>query len=268
MTLLKELRVTEIVPNALRGGTTKPFLVIAEDGRKYVMKLFGKQHTTQRCYTGAEICAYFLAQQFDLPIPNGVLLSLTPELLELTKTSNPELYNELQFKDHSKPCFGSLYIESAPIFSPALNDRLLDPHEFETIFAFDQLILNEDRKSIKPNILRAPEHYFLIDHEKAFEGYKYASDLFSKGSLAQYHKTHLFYERLCAMEKKNPGRTLFETFFEYFRSLDTYPIRRQLHQLKSYGYEIQDCLAWLDYIDDQKRKCSIFVALLIKHIKQ
>jgi hypothetical protein len=267
MALLPELRVTEILPEILLGGTTKPVLVLAEDGKKYVLKLFGKRHAQQRCYTGAEVCAYFLAKEFDLFIPDAVLIHIPEEVLRLTERYNPALFTQLQSKDLSKPCFGSYYLESYPIYSPVVNDRLVDQDEFESIFAFDTLILNEDRRLTKPNVLRGVNHYYLIDHDKAFEGYKIASENYESGHLLHFHSYHLFCDQLKRAEKKDPGSVNFETFYEYLRSLDTSRINVQLHRLGELGYSVDECYNWLSFVEQQKKKCATFVALLIKHIK-
>ena len=38
--MLKEIIALEILDDSLDGGTTKPMLVICDDGNKYVLKIF------------------------------------------------------------------------------------------------------------------------------------------------------------------------------------------------------------------------------------
>lgn len=264
--VLKEITALEILEDSLEGGTTKPMLVLCDDGNKYVLKIFKEIHSQQRCYTGAEVCAYLLAKEFNLSIPDGALITIPIELIELIKNSNKSLYQELATKDYSKPCFGSLYLESLPTYSPSLKDKYFDLDELETIFAFDIFILNEDRKNSKPNILKSSEHYFLIDHEKAFEGSAYALKLFQENELVQYYETHIFFQSLSEIEKKHPKTVNFETFIEFLRILNLKTIRKQIERLESLKYYVNECYDWLNYLEEIKKNSTKFVELLKKKL--
>jgi hypothetical protein len=267
MTDFKTIRVVEFLPETLKGGTTRPLVALGEDGNPYVLKLFNIKDASQRSYTAAEAFAYIIAKAFDLKIPDCVLMTVPNELLSYYKTSNPDIYNILLNKDLSKPSFGSFYFSGLPTYSPTINDNTLDIDEFESIYAFDLLILNEDRRKIKPNILRS-KHYLIIDHEKAFEGTKYAKENFNTFNLPNYYRNHLFFEILCRKEKKKPNSVTFETFFEYLRSLDTRKLEEEIEYLISLGFDDVECYDWLYYIFDIKKNSSKFVSLLKKSIQQ
>ena len=264
--MLKEITALEILDEPLEGGTTKPMLVICEDGNKYVLKIFKEIHSKQRCYTGAEVCAYLLAKEFNLSIPDGVLINIPLQLIELIKNSNKKLYEELSTKDFSKPCFGSLYLDALPTYTPTLKDKYFDLDELETIFAFDLFILNEDRKNGKPNILKSSEHYFLIDHDKAFEGSAHALKMFNNNEIAHHFKNHIFYQTLKEIEKKHPNSVNFETFIEYLRLLNLKTIRKQVERLEEFDYPVSECYDWLNYLVEIKKNCSKFVSLLKKNL--
>ncbi len=267
MSLLKEIIATEIFDINLKGGTTKPFLVSCDDGNQYILKIFKKIHAQQRCYTGAEICAYLLAKEFSLSIPDGALITIPPPLIALYKKSNMSLYNQLMSKDFTKPCFGSLYLGPLPIHSPALLKKHLELHELETIYAFDTLILNEDRKKIKPNILKSQDHYFLIDHDKAFEGHKHNITLFKVHNQWVFLLNHIFYEILQKEWKKENNSVNFETFEEYLRLLNLGVIKKQVERLEQLNYSVEECYDWLSYCDYIKKNSTIFVALLKNSIR-
>lgn len=267
MSIFETIRVVEFLPDTLKGGTTRPMVALGENGSPYVLKLFNKRDALQRSYTVAEAFAFLIAKNFDLKIPNAVLMTVPKELLKYYKTSNSDLHELLLGKDLTKPSFGSLYYSGLPTYSPTLNDKLLEIDEFESIYAFDLLILNEDRRKVKPNILRS-NHYLIIDHEKAFEGTRYALENFTKAILPSFHKNHLFYEILCSKEKKNPGSVSFETFLEYLRLLDTSKLEQEIKYFVSLGFDEIECTEWLYYIIEIKKNSTKFVALLKSSIKQ
>lgn len=267
MSLLPIIRVMEFLPGTLEGGTTRPMLVVGEDGRKYVLKIFSKKDAAQRSYTVAEVMANLLAKQFDLNFPEGVYMTIDKTLMNTLKTAQPNIYKQLEEKATEGILFGSLYYEGYPIYSPAQKDRLLELDEFERIFAFDMLICNDDRRPEKPNILRGPNHYLLIDHEKAFEGLRHNLDNMKKGILPYYYSNHLFYQRLQKAEKRKPNSVNFETFTEYFRNLTLREIEENVDFLIKNGYDKEECKAWLLYLVEQKAIYLNFVSLLKQKIK-
>jgi hypothetical protein len=267
MPLLKELNALEIFDLPLKGGTTKPLLVTCDDGNQYILKIFKKIHAQQRCYTGAEVCAYLLAKEFNLYIPDGALITIPQNLINLYKQTNPELYKEIMTKDFANPCFGSHYQGALPIHSPTLLKKYFELHELETIYAFDTFILNEDRKKIKPNILKGQEHYFLIDHDKAFEGYNHTLNVFLENNQWNYYINHIFFDILKKEEKKENNSVKFETFEEYLRLLNIGKIRKQVERLEALNYSVSECYDWLNYFETIKRNSSIFVTLLKNSIK-
>ena len=138
--------------------------------------------------------------------------------------------------------------------------------ELETIFAFDLFILNEDRKNTKPNILKSSEHYFLIDHEKAFEGSAYALKQFKENELVHYYKSHIFFQTLMKIEKKHPNSVNFETFIEFLRFLNLKTLRKQIERLESLEYSVSECYEWLNYLEEIKKNSTKFVELLKKKL--
>jgi hypothetical protein len=120
MATLPVFNATEISTIKLLGGTTLPLLAVANDGNPYVLKLFKKKHSNQRCYTGAEAYAHCLAQQFDLNIPEAAFIHIPENLMELIKNKSPEQYADLITRDYKKPCFATRYLGELPTFSPAL----------------------------------------------------------------------------------------------------------------------------------------------------
>ena len=268
MSLLPIIRITEFLEETVSGGTTRPMLVIGEDGRKYVLKIFSKKDSSQRSYTVAEVMANILAKDFDLNIPEGVYMTIDKFLLKTIQQTQPSIHRKLEEKEVDFILFGSLYYEGYPTYSPAKSDKLLDLDEFESILAFDMLIANNDRRLAKPNILRGPEHYLLIDHEKAFEGLTVHLENIRKGVLPYYFNEHLFFNKLKAENIKTQNSVKFETFEEYFRILSLDKLEENVNFLVENGYNEAECNGWFNYIRLQKENYRNFITLLKKKLSE
>jgi len=252
----------EIKEKPLEGGTTLPLLSVAENSKTYVLKLFGIKHANQRCYTGAEVYSNYLAKEFELNTPDAAFISIPENLIKLYKKTNPQLYKLLLQKDYKRPCFATLYLGDLPIFSPALHKKYIDIYDIETIYGFDSLIVNEDRKSIKPNILKNSDSYCLIDHDKAFGGVAYALSEYNNNRLCPFHKYHLFYKMLNRRAKKNGVEDMFETFRTYLNLLNVGDLEHLNAQLKEFNYNIDECLGWMNYIYEIKQNQTNFINTL------
>lgn len=268
MSLLPTIRITEFLDETLKGGTTRPMLVVGEDGNKYVLKIFSKKDAAQRSYTVAEVIANLLAKQFDLNVPQGVYMKVDEMLLKSIELAQPDIHKILSEKELKNILFGSLYFEGYAIYSPTNKDKLLDLDEFESILAFDMLIVNDDRRTVKPNILRGPNHYLLIDHEKTFEGLTVTLSNYQNAIMPHHFKDHLFYNKLKKANKKEPNTVKFETFEEYFRSLRLDSIKENVQFLIKDGYDSDECQRWIAYLEYQKENYRTFVSLLKTKISE
>jgi hypothetical protein len=206
--------------------------------------------------------ANILAKEFDLYVPDAVYMTVDPELIKIISIKQPEIYQKICEKSYDSILFGCKYHEGYPTYSPAKKDKSFELFELETIFAFDMLIANQDRRSEKPNILKGAEHYLLIDHEKAFEGLNVHLSNINKGIVPYYFKEHLFFEQLNKAAQKLKNSICFETFEEYFRILNLDSVEENVNFLIKQGYNKEECLSWLDYLQQQKENCRTFVTLL------
>jgi hypothetical protein len=262
MTKLSLYTAIEIKEKPLEGGTTLPLLSVAENSKTYVLKLFGKNHANQRCYTGAEVYSNYIARQFELNTPDAAFISIPDRLIKLYKKTNPLLHKLLLQKDYKRPCFATEYLGDLPIFSPALHKKFIEIHDIETIYAFDNLIINEDRKAIKPNILKNSDSYCLIDHDKAFGSVKYALAEYNNNRLCPFYKYHLFHKMLKRRAKKGGKEVMFETFRMYLNLLNIANLELLDKQLEEFGYNIDECLTWKQYIYEIKQNHINFVNTL------
>lgn len=146
-----------------------------------------------------EAIAAMLAADLDLPVPEPLLVVLEPEFIAdmsdetvaaMARRSNPVAFGS----KHLPPGYTSW-----PVGKAIPKDAIATAAE---IFAFDALIVNEDRRTINPNCLFSGASLAIYDHEMAFpptEGLIGWQPPWMIGSLASLKQTqrHLFSEQLC-----------------------------------------------------------------------
>jgi hypothetical protein len=141
-------------------GRSRPLIVEAEDGQRYVSKLNSSEKTARRLI--AEVIAGQIARVLSLPQPEMVLLEIDPGV------EGPELTPEKrQEVDASRgPAFGSRQLPDAVSLRRKREFRF-DPDLAASIVWFDSLVLNHDRKDRNPNIMIAGDEVWMIDNDSA-----------------------------------------------------------------------------------------------------
>lgn len=145
-----------------------------------------------------EAIATMLAADLDLPVPEPFLVTLEPEFIaglpdetvaEIARRSNPVAFGS----KHLPPGYTSW-----PVGKAIPKDAIATAAE---IFAFDALIVNDDRRPVNPNCLFSGASLAIYDHEMAFftEGIIGWQPPWKIGSLEYKKQTrdHLFFEQLC-----------------------------------------------------------------------
>ena len=145
-----------------------------------------------------EAIAAMLAADLDLPVPEPFLVTLDPEFI----TGIPD-ETVVAMARHSSPvAFGSKRLPSGytswPVGKSIPKDALATAAE---IFAFDALIVNDDRRPANPNCLFSGSTLAIYDHEMAFftRGVIGWQPPWENNSLESFKRTprHLFFEQLC-----------------------------------------------------------------------
>lgn len=145
-----------------------------------------------------EAIAAMLAADLDLPVPEPFLVTLEPEFIagvpdetvaDMARRSNPVAFGS----KHLPPGYTSW-----PVGKAIPKDALATAAE---IFAFDALIVNDDRRPANPNCLFSGSSLAIYDHEMAFftEGIVGWQPPWEIGSLESFKQTrrHLVSEQLC-----------------------------------------------------------------------
>lgn len=145
-----------------------------------------------------EAIAAMLAADLDLPVPEPFVVALEPEFVA-------ELPDEIvaDIARRSSPlAFGSRHLP--PGYTSWPGGKSIPKDALATaadIFAFDALIVNDDRRPANPNCLFNGASLAIYDHEMAFftEGIIGWQPPWVVGALESYKQTrrHLFSEQLC-----------------------------------------------------------------------
>lgn len=131
------------------GGRNHPWLLSIDTGKGielYVAKFFVQRDIDQQNALCREIYANVLAQVLGLNVPDFALIKTSNSFLKsLSKEQNQTLNRK-----HNTYAFGTKFIPGNFTFSPAQHIQELADYNIESIFAFDVLLLNTDRRKKKP----------------------------------------------------------------------------------------------------------------------
>lgn len=252
---------------AIRSGSSKPCLmtVVDETGKimgEFVVKIFKLETQEIGRNTNKEVYGHVLARAFNLNTPPAALVRVNRELIDILNSSPWHRNSNL----HPGVYFATKYLENAIDFSVAALGKVQE-WEVETVFAFDVLIRNVDRRVSKPNLFFQKGELYLIDHElclqmptqsflvMAEQGRKYWNFINMSAD-----RTHLFFKTL--QERNKDSNLNFATFLEYLRTLKPYLLDEYAAQLASYGYETDEIPTIQDYLTEVKNNSHLFVSLL------
>ena len=229
--LLPIYTATAIEEAPIAGGSTYPCLMSVDIGngeqKKYVVKIL-KQTTLQEYFPiHSEVIASILAREFDLFTPDIALIQVPSFFIHELCEKPP--YQKSKNELIAGVYFGSEYIEGAEDVTSKQIEQWEDIDELQTIFAFDMLIQNTDRRQGKPNSFMKDEYFYLIDHELSLNTNKLASyDATLSANLAEQH---LLYPFLNSLPKKIGLK--FDSFRYYLRQLDPNVIDNYILQLNN-----------------------------------
>ena len=149
----------------MRGGSTRPWAVYVSDSEgkllRFVVKVFKDEPFQIQPYVMNEVLGTVIAGMFDLSTPKAAFVEFTEDFIQ---TLPPQQLEQLG-RSPLGVKFGCELLDSSYQYSPSLAKRYLEVYDIESIYAFDNLILNRDRNARKPNLLLHPQQSYLIDHE-------------------------------------------------------------------------------------------------------
>lgn len=242
-----------------RSGHNKPWKVIAmtPNGLKtFVVKLYDIfQVDDFHCVTNEIICN-ILAKEFEFKVPDFALINI-PE--HLTANLSVEMQNQYDNADY-RPKFATVEITGIMTAIPEIIKKECAKRiSLETLYAFDNLILNQDRSNAKPNLLLDADDSYLIDHEFTFNQENIYNFNLETCQLEQKYTTHHLFHSV--LTRKKDKKTFFEDFTFYLQDMNINALKPYFQALKNEGFNdySESILYRLNQI---KQKSSIFVDCL------
>jgi hypothetical protein len=236
-------------------GHNRPWIVTVNTAtglQSFVVKLYDfKQVEDLHCVTN-EIIGNILAREFDLKTPECALIDI-PDELALTLPADMQQQFE-QADERLK--FGTYYLEGVASFVYNIDKkRLKERISLDTLYAYDNMICNQDRGTYKPNLLLDKEDAFLIDHEFCFKEDMMRADIDQTEFSPSCTKYHLSYPYLKSSKKKE---TFFDDFLFYLQGLRVSALKPYFLQLREEGFT--DYSEPIIYrIEQIKQKSTTFV---------
>ncbi len=141
----------------LREGGSLPGLIEADDGALYVVKMRGAGQGPLALV--AEVITGEIARALGLHVPDLVLMQF--DHLFGRQERDPEIRDLLRASAGTN--MGLAFLEGSTMFDPAAGD-VCDAADASLIVWLDAFVLNVDRTSRNPNLLRWLGETWLIDH--------------------------------------------------------------------------------------------------------
>lgn len=250
------------------GGSTRPWQVtVLKNGTpaSYVVKLYSEKNNDQNCTVFKECVCSCLAKEFDLQTPEPALIDFTPQFVN---TLPDNFKAVLKLKDSRLKFATELLEPPYQNYSPSLQEKYLKTYDIGSIYAFDNLILNVDRRTDKPNLLFKGERAVLIDHELTLATTENTlNELKNNHVWAHNYKRHIFYEALRNLDfvKIDGG---FDEFSYYLRELvDFNFIDTIMEELNDLGHPIDAYLSIKNYLCTVQKKTTHFIQLITDTIR-
>lgn len=248
------------VENNLNGGQSRPWIVTTWNNKtydEYVIKLFSEGAPLSGNYFNKEVIASILAQDFDIPTPEPALVHLSDSFIDTLNSTDRERVEKVRHRI----VFGCKYYPGHTDYPPNLSPSFHRYVNTETIFAFDVLIRNFDRRKKKPNLMIDGNSYICIDHELSLDITRPFSeyDIWHEWtSLKKPESFHLFVEYL----KRKKDEVDFLEFNEYFKTFNTKGLENLRCFLSNCQLDIDEFDTTIYYFEDIIRNKSRFNQLL------
>lgn len=261
----------------LKGGSTKPWSIACVDLAaapleevSCVLKLFKSTHIAASNSIGKEFLCNLLAAEFDLVTPEAYLVD--PFDNDFNTVLDANVKADLKTK-HEGITFASRML-NATIVNPDVKSNVYNMQDCALLFAFDCLIMNQDRGGYreKSNLMIDDDGLILIDHELSFhfldgdqqESFNAALDLFNHNDWVPIYLKHIFYGKLKGY--RGQKQSLFNTFEEYLTKLDIGKVETLLKELVEHGIIVGQNKLLIQYLYTLKQNASKFAKILLNLI--
>lgn len=246
------------VERNLKGGQSRPWIVTVQNNNRleeYVIKLFNKR-PLQGNLMNKELFASVIAREFEIPTSDPALITLSDDFIHTLSGEDKQRVEYL----NPKIVFGCKFQPTYSDYPIAINPSSVKFINPETIFAFDVLIRNFDRRKKKPNLIIDGNNYFCIDHEHSLDIIKPFSqyDIFYDWTaLKNPESYHLFFEYL----RRKKDVDFFE-FSELLKSFNTKSLEKVGKFLSNQDLDTEELETTLYYFEDLIQNKHKFFQLL------
>lgn len=262
--IYEAIEIVEVIDEKV--GHTKPWVVNAMTPQglaSFVVKLYPTYQVDNQCIITKEVVSNVLSSQFNLCSPSCALIDIPIDL-----TYNMPIDDQIQFEQtDGRLKFATLKLENVSNSVPELDKTVYKKRiEIDTLYAYDNLIRNIDRRRSKPNLLLGSESAYLIDHEYCFDQEFISNlDIDQLVIADKFSKHHLFYSFLKRSTKRSK-ENFFEEFLFCLQTLNLNALSPYFQVIQNEGFNdySQQILPWLSEV---RQKSSIFVNYLRRTIE-
>lgn len=248
----------------LTGGTTTPLIFSVDTGEglePYVVKIFSKKHRDQYNPLAKECFAHALATEFPLKVADAAIIHFDRDFI----SSIPENVSKRILESGQHFHFGTKYEKDFQIFNNNLRINDLEFYQIETLFAFDLLIYNTDRRKTKPNLLINGRDCLLIDHELSLAVTKSFLQKAKDSDFSFIWSNPALHQHLCLpylSKQALKGKLEFGTFNEHLKMLDASALDKVEEFLKSIDCSDNNFTLIKSYIWTVKSRQTAFLKSL------
>ena len=155
----------------MKGGRTQPLLIACSDdsGNETQVVLKVRSGTVEEgsfgpCSLACELVCSVLARAAGLTVPDYAIVEIEEDFVQ----GVPDRRDRERLLENLGENFGSVYQEDCARFHPGRRLDYEGQCELESILAFDDYVLNNDRQASNPNLLIRGDNLYLIDHSLCF----------------------------------------------------------------------------------------------------
>jgi hypothetical protein len=198
-------------------GANRPMLIrgVGGNGVKgdFVVKFLGAERMSSEASL-RELLAAFIAAQMEIKVVQPVIVNISKEFVDLLKGDNAWQYAHKSVGYN----FGSEYLTKFTTIIPGQDLHNKQLNDAQTIFAFDVVIQNPDRRLDKPNMLTDGTNIVIYDHELAFS---FVMEIFPNPKPWELREADLeWINRHCVLPRIRGKEYDFEEFSRRFDNLD------------------------------------------------
>lgn len=246
---------------------TQPWIVITKDNmdtlEPFVVKLFTNEENSNRFAIAKEVFSNVMAREFNLSCPEAAFIDFYSN--NFTSTLDDWQLQSLNTRDH-RAKFAVKYLAGHNQYNTNYPRKFF--HKFvgvDSIYAFDNLIQNNDRNIGKANVLLVENRIFLIDHEYALDINPEIISEYDVNNWSYQCTKHIFYNYLLDTYRSDFFSD-FQDRLGHFNPDMLDPYRDQLQQLQ-YDPPYVNYQLLKDYLHLIQRNPGKFVTIIKKKIQ-